>query len=81
MGEQPSGADVFVTEKRLINHTRKDFLANGKNKEQVIKLLSVSLTKNGHQDIICEGEADTQIVGKVIDLHASRKRSPCLTKT
>ena len=47
MAEQPPGADVFVTEKGSIHHMREEFLANGKNKGQMIKLLSVALTQDG----------------------------------
>lgn len=51
----------------------EEFLANGKNKEQLIKLLSVALTQDGHQVIVCEGDADTQIVFEAIDLARNKE--------
>lgn len=52
--EQPQDADVFITEKGAINHMHQKFLANGKNEEKLIKLLSVALTQDGPQVIVCE---------------------------
>ena len=54
MTEQPQDVDVFVTEKGAINHMHQKFLANGKNEEQLIKLLSVALTQDQPQVIVCE---------------------------
>ena len=73
MTEQLPGADIFVTEKGAIYHTHEEFLANGKSKEQSIKLLSVVLTLGGHQMIVCEGDADKQIVGETIDLVSNKE--------
>ena len=67
MAEQLSDANVFVTEEGQIHHTREEFLANSKNKEQRIKLLSVALTQDRHQAIECGGDADTQVVGEAIN--------------
>ena len=69
-------ADVFVTEKGSIHHAREEFLVNGNNKEQLIKLLSVALTQYGHQLIVCKWDADTQIVGKAIDLTCNKENDP-----
>ena len=71
-----TNADVFVTEKGSIHHTREEFLVDGNNKEQLIKLFSVALTQYGHQLIVCKGDADTHIVGEVIDLTCNKENDP-----
>ena len=80
MAEQPPGVDVFITEKGSIHNTREEFLANGKNKEQLIKLLSVALTQGGHQVIVFEGDADTQIATEAIDLACNKKNVTVFAK-
>lgn len=73
MTEQPPGANIFVNEKGAIYHSHEEFLANAKSKEQSVKLLPVALTLGGHQMIVCEGDADKQIVGETIDLVSNKE--------
>ena len=56
---QPPSADVCMRRERTIHHTREEFLTNGKNKEQLIKLLSIGFTEK----ITCIRDDDIQIVG------------------
>ena len=69
MAEQPPGTDAFVTEKGSIHPSREEFLGNVKKREQLIRLIN----SRRHQLIICEGDTDTQIVGKATDLACNKE--------
>ena len=64
----------------MIHHTGEELLANDKNKEQKVKLLSVALTQDRHQLIVCEGYADTQTAGEVLDLAFNKENVTVFAK-
>ena len=47
--------------------TQKSFLANPRNKESLIDLLSYTLSSNNHNVVRSPGDADTVIVSNVLD--------------
>lgn len=67
MWKQQPSAEVIVKEVVTVHRKREEFLCNGINKSQLIKLLLQYLKENWHTVIIYNDDADTKIAEAAVD--------------
>ena len=59
---------VIIDEVNEVPYNQADFLANGGNKTQLIRLISHYLVQDGQTVYQCEGDSDTKIVATSLQL-------------
>ena len=68
-----TSADITIAEENRTHSDQEAFLANDRNKDQLVTLLTKYLRQSGNTVVNCLKDADTQIASQATDLASQRR--------